>query len=389
MRPIDILVLSKMEITIEAIAGPYSGKSNTFRKSPLHFGSLIGNDIRLPPESGVNGQHVRIFYHNHEWLISNLDSAKPILLNGSPFMGSPRSIQDLSIVQLGSSQFRFKLGVDTNETQLLDDPQVEPPPPPNPSNTRDLLIQEYLSSARKFLSTGVLDGQGNDDLRRESIRLGLTEAEVYDSHVGLYTTALKQAMAHGNLEQESVQDQIVLLKKSLKISDSSNPLLETAERDASRYLDLQAIIHGHMPTVPTSKVKIDLNPNEICHLQIQVSLLEERLGMHYLGNKAGTSVRIMRGHKFRFGTIEGHSIGERPLVTIANGIFALTSKRMIFDNDEHGFEAPWQKIMLIHPYTDGFSLNLAGSRKVHHFRYADPTVYEIVAGISQFSLNGK
>lgn len=111
--------------------------------------------------------------------------------------------------------------------------------------------------------------------------------------------------------------------------------------------------------LPVIDVPVILQKNEVGHLYIPANLIEERVvGREYRGASKGVSVRVVKGVSFRVGQSKGRLHSEKAQISVSEGAFVITNKRVIFSGDRKSIAHNLTKLIDMRLYDDAFQYTI-------------------------------
>ena len=109
MRTTDLPESGNIEISLDCIAGPASGNHYSFSKHRIQIGSNEDNDLSVPEDEFVSGQHAILDISSDQMLITDLDTTNGTLLNESPLEPKVSAIVHAGDrIQMGETIFRIE-----------------------------------------------------------------------------------------------------------------------------------------------------------------------------------------------------------------------------------------------------------------------------------------
>jgi hypothetical protein len=105
--------------------------------------------------------------------------------------------------------------------------------------------------------------------------------------------------------------------------------------------------------IPTIQSQLSLEKNEVCYFQTDCEWYEMKTvtqRINYSGTTA--SIRIMKGVRYRVGTIKPQRITSEQLTRIDSGTMYLTNKRLILVGQLKNSNIKLNKVLSFTPYTD-------------------------------------
>jgi hypothetical protein len=117
-----------------------------------------------------------------------------------------------------------------------------------------------------------------------------------------------------------------------------------------------------------------LQKNELCHWEEPAALRIQRTQREYVGNYSSVSVPIplIRGARFRVGGYRGHPIDTTTWENGGAGILHVTSQRICFTGQLKAVAIPYDKVISIGGFDDGFIVQTTNEKKPGVFAVANP-----------------
>jgi hypothetical protein len=127
-----------------------------------------------------------------------------------------------------------------------------------------------------------------------------------------------------------------------------------------RFRLLAHIEAGQYPVIQTS---VALQKGEECHFSASAEWAEMRTVTQRINYSGVTgSLRIMKGVRYRVGSISPHRITRDVLTRLDSGEFLLTSKRIIFRGHKGNKVLPYSGILGFEVYSDGLKIEKASGK---------------------------
>jgi hypothetical protein len=123
----------------------------------------------------------------------------------------------------------------------------------------------------------------------------------------------------------------------------------------SKYKLYWTIENGELPTID---VPISLGKQEECYFQTHAEWHEQRTvtqRINYRGTTA--SIRIMKGVRYRVGSIKPQRITSEEYKLLDSGTLYLTNKRIIFTGRLKNSTISLTKVLSFTPYSDGVEIS--------------------------------
>lgn len=371
-----------MDLVLVCVKGPHSGA-----RVPVGQQVVIGRDttcsLALSADSMASRSHARVFAANGQWFIADLGSTNGTLLNGQRLGGNPMPITPGMTVSIGNSELKVE-AVQHNRP-----PVITPPAPasspfvhtpsvrrPKGAALRDAL-GKYDQAMRQVIQDGVITPTEIWDLKRFQDRLGLTDQDTLDmrAHALAYITDV--AIQNNRDDLMNANEHV---KEKFGLVGISHPVVLSACNRAINFYGMQLIAAGGLPSVEPNA--INLCQGEECHLELEAALLEERVvSSGWVSGHSGFSFRVAKGVRFHVGGTRGRHLSQKAVVPVSHGTLAITSERICFLGVPKSFDARWDQVMGIEPYSDGLSVFIANRTKAPTVQYVHPELAELAASI--------
>lgn len=126
-----------------------------------------------------------------------------------------------------------------------------------------------------------------------------------------------------------------------------------------------------------------LRKNEQVHWVEPAKLWEERVvSRRYEGGSSGISFRIAKGVTIRTGSTRGQLVTDTADVPVCDGLFIITSDRLIFQGASKSFETKYEKILGINNHLAGIrysETNRQKPRKIQYYSSNGDIIVEILS----------
>lgn len=217
-------------------------------------------------------------------------------------------------------------------------------------------------------------------------RLGLTLQDSEDIRAIAFAEQTNAALADGLLSSHEIGLLNTILT-GLRVPPS-HPYVQQAMARIHRCQLIHQIASGQLPQLAYGQCSLNLQANEIAHVQLAASLLEDRVVRSgYVGGYSGFSFRIAKGVRWHVGGSRGQSVSERAIVPVSQGYLCLTNQRIVFLGNPKSIEMKWAKILGVVPYEDGLQVQVSNRSKSPLFQFSDPFESEVAAVICDRYLN--
>ena len=130
-----------------------------------------------------------------------------------------------------------------------------------------------------------------------------------------------------------------------------------------------------------------LQKNEICHWEETAALRIQRTQREYVGGYSSVSVPVplIRGARFRVGGYRGHPIDTTVWDNGGAGVLHVTNQRICFTGQLRAVAIPYNKVISIGGFDDGFIVQTANEKKPGVFAVANPELTTHLIGLAYSS----
>ena len=247
------------------------------------------------------------------------------------------TLSDEEMVYLG--ELRHVLALSTTESQAALDEAVG-------------------ASYARSLKEVVTDGRVTEDERARLDRLAHSLRLSEQSRMKLNKTHVEEFV----IKQATVigADQRVTREELQELNDVGDALGVDIQFDSAtqatlaRYYQLWLVENGEPPSFP---VDITLQKGEVAHFATAARWAELRtktVAVHYSGVSA--SIRIVKGVRWRVGTVTPHRVTQDQITVIDAGMFYITNKRAIFVGAKKNAAIRLNTLLGIEVFNDGIQL---------------------------------
>ena len=228
----------------------------------------------------------------------------------------------------------------------------------------------YCNSLIEALADGHVTQGERATLDRIAVDLGLTKDEgrhLYAEEalraIQLFFDQVVQDKRFSPDEEERLNQIASALGVDLKHSEKSAALLD-------RYRMFGRIEAGQLPSV---EVAILLQRAEVCHFMAENVVQKELRTVTKRVNYSGlsTSIKIMKGVRYRVGSITPQRITQDVMTAIDEGAFYVTSKRIFIQGHRKKTSVPLAKLVHFTVYSDGLQLQKGSGKDVYVTGAAD------------------
>lgn len=219
---------------------------------------------------------------------------------------------------------------------------------------------KYNNLLKDFLSDGKLDEKEKKELERLSKEYNITELELIEAHKKGSTLAFQNIISDGKItdeEKEALED----LMKYFKVSQKD---FKFDQKSFNKFYTLGLIDKGILPEIQQHDIDIIFKKGEILHWGCTGALRKyQRVTnrINYSGPIA--SIKIMKGVRYRMGSIGYSTSSSEYLINEDTGVFWLTNQRIGFRGNRKNFVFPYTKIHAFELTKDGLTILKDGREK--------------------------
>jgi hypothetical protein len=219
------------------------------------------------------------------------------------------------------------------------------------------LKKEQIERLRESIWTAVADGEINDRelefINSLFFESELSAEEFQKLRSEIFLQVVQQAIADRRVGQSEL-DVLNHLIARLEIS----PDVEEHAKNQVRYFAEISRIESGAPLHVGQPSGLILKKNELCHLSLPATLLEERvISRHYVGGSRGVGIRIMKGVTYRVGQQQGQMQSQTGMVEISDGYFIVTNQRLVFSGNRKSVSTPFNKLLDLHIFSNGLNFS--------------------------------
>ena len=243
-----------------------------------------------------------------------------------------------------------------------------------------LTKKEFRQLLLQAVEDGKLTTSEISELETKKTEFGLTDADVLEIIVEVYTTAFVAAKADKQVTAEE-EKELETIQKYLGLSDDE---ITHDKKELARLRLLNEIQNGNMPAVICSNVI--LFKDETPYWIEPADLIEEKvLRRRYEGGSRGVSVRVMKGVSYRVGGHRGHIVNETGLVSVSSGDLVITNKRISFRGDRKSYAINLDNLLGTELFTNGIYFSENGKQSSRMMRFQQDGNYDIVGAVLSLS----
>lgn len=219
---------------------------------------------------------------------------------------------------------------------------------------------EYQEALQKFLADGKLDDDEKKQLEALATEHGLSKDDLRDAHKRGASLAFKTIGSDSRITEEEKKD----LEALMSYFDLSQSDFDFNQATFNKFYSLALIDKGILPTPQHSGLNVIFKKDEVVHWLCSATLKKQKRiteRMNYSGLTG--SIKIMKGVRYRVGSIALAPQTREVMVDEDTGNFWLTNQRIGFLGSRKNFTLPYSKILSFEVYKDGISIHKEGREK--------------------------
>lgn len=194
-----------------------------------------------------------------------------------------------------------------------------------------------------------------------------------------YEAAFKAIISDGVITDQEEID-IIETQQILMVTDQQIPKQLAVLR---QHRELRNIQKGILPSV--NSFGLILQGDEQVHFRARADLLEERVvSRKYQGGSSGVNIRVAKGVSFKVGQHKGRSISEKGVVTVDEGDFYVTSKRLVYKGGKKNFTLNFSQLVGYEVFKGGIDISAnKGNTKMLKFKETfDADMLELLINVA-------
>jgi hypothetical protein len=244
-------------------------------------------------------------------------------------------------------------------------------------------LKKYQESISSFLSDSELSVEENEKLAEIQKEFGLSVEDVK----GIHKTSVASVFSNISSDKRITDEEKSALEKLLNHFSLSKNDIAFNQDSFNKYYTLALVEKGVLPTIANaqSEVNIVFKPDEILHWAVAASMMKRKkvtTRVNY-GGFTG-SVKIMKGVRYRVGSIGVSSVSKEILDKEDSGAFYVTNQRLGYLGYRKQFSFPFKKIGSLELRSDGLHIFKDGKEAPYILELRD---YEVSLAIISFILN--
>ncbi len=219
---------------------------------------------------------------------------------------------------------------------------------------------EYHDTLQKFLADGKLDEDEKKQLEALTAEHGLSKNDLGDAHKKAASLMFKNIGSDSRITDEEKKE----LEALMSYFGLTQNDFEFNQTTFNKFYTLALIDKGVMPTPQHSGFNIIMKKDEILHWGCSATLKKQKRITERVNYSGLTgSIKIMKGVRYRVGSIALAPQTREVMVDEDTGNFWLTNQRFGFLGSRKNFTMPYSKILSLELYKDGISIHKEGREK--------------------------
>jgi AraC-like DNA-binding protein len=251
---------------------------------------------------------------------------------------------------------------------------------------KDMLVQRetkatYWTKLSEFLEDNQLDEHEKKQLQKLTAQLGLNEQQLREAHKRATKLTFSSMISDSRITEEE--------RKSLEdLADHFGISKEEYDFDQkafNKFYILSLVENGILPDVKNHDIDIIFKKGEILHWGCPSALVKLKrvtTRVNYAGPVV--SVRIMKGVRYRVGSVRASRETKEVLSTEDTGAFWITNQRVGFRGTRKNIAIPLDKVAFFEITASGLVISKEGRENPYIVSLED---YEVPAAILSHLLN--
>ncbi|HHV6060376.1 TPA: hypothetical protein ACULYW_001747 [Legionella pneumophila] len=244
-------------------------------------------------------------------------------------------------------------------------------------------VKHYKKLLTYFLRDGVIAEEEMKQLEYIEQKYDLSKPEVKKLLISILSQNFKSIIAdHKISEAERIS-----LEKLLNQFEISTKEIYFDQNLFNKYYALGLIEEGSLPKIDSNHHNINLifKKGEVLHFGAEAAvrkLCSVTKRVRYGG--LSCSIRIMKGVRYRLGSVGFQAVKQEILKTEDSGVFYITSQRIGFIGNRKQFSIPFNKLVSLDLTAEGLFIFKSGKETPYIIALND---YEVALAMISFILN--
>lgn len=244
-------------------------------------------------------------------------------------------------------------------------------------------LKKYQASITSFLADSELSVEETDKLAELQKEFGLSAEDVQ----GIHKTSVASVFSNIGSDKRITDDEKKSLEKLLSHFNLSKSDIAFNQDSFNKYYTLALVDKGVLPTIDNAQAEVNIvfKEGEVLHWAVAGSLMKRKkvtTRVNY-GGLTG-SIKIMKGVRYRVGSIGVSSVSKEILDNEDSGAFYVTNQRIGYLGYRKQFSFPFKKIGSLELRSDGLHIFKDGKEAPYILELRD---YEVPLAMISFILN--
>lgn len=201
-------------------------------------------------------------------------------------------------------------------------------------------VKKYETALKSYLSDNKLDENEKAELEKILNEYGLTKEELLEAKKQAFSLSFEDITSDKKITDEEQQ----ALQELINYFEVSNEDVEFDQKNFNKYFALGQIEKGILPDIKKHDLNVIFKEGEILHWGIAAALKKYKRVTERINYSGPTmSVKIMKGVRYRVGSIKVSSESKEYLITEDVGAFWMTNLRIGFSGQRKNFVIPYNK----------------------------------------------
>ncbi len=244
-------------------------------------------------------------------------------------------------------------------------------------------LKEYQERIKSFLQDGQISVEENSKMSDLQKEFGLSEIDANKIHKNALSGVFKDMSTDMRITEEEKKS----FEKLLDHFNLTTKDIDFNQSNFNKYHSLALIDKGILPIInnPEQQINLIFKEGEILHWGISGHLMKRKrvtTKVNYGG--LGFSVKIMKGVRYRAGSMNVGSQSREFLAQDDSGIFYITNQRVGYLGYRKQFSFPFKKIGSFELRSDGLHIFKDGKEAPYILELDD---YDVSLSIISFLIN--
>jgi hypothetical protein len=239
----------------------------------------------------------------------------------------------------------------------------------------------YEAKLIEFLSDNKLDEKEKKELEELASQYGLTGEEL----IKIKEKGVSNVFSNIGKDQRISEEERGMFSELLNYFGVDKSKTEFNQNTFNKYYSLALIDKGILPVVENHDINITFKQNEVLHWACGADLRKIKkitTRLNYGG--LSFSIKIMKGMRYRVGSMSVNPQVSEQLVTEDNGTFWFTNMRIGFKGIRKNFDFPYSKINFFELMDGGLVISKSGKETPYVVSLKD---YDVPCSILSHILN--